>query len=351
MTEPRGALLVGSVNLPDAETVFRTAADVLGDRLKRIPDGEPGDRFHWIAFQPDRLAATPGIERVGDEPILFHGLDLRSLRVADGVDPATLEFASPGYADAALESWAVFRRLLDEGAVPASARFQVSLPTPAAVVGAYFPPDQQAVVEPAYARALYGELDRILAAVPHERLAIQWDTAVEFALIEAADYETRFGGAYRAWFDDVWAGVIDRAVEQASHVPVDVELGFHLCYGDAGEEHFVQPADTGNLARFASALLERSPRPIQWIHLPVPIDRADDGYFAPLTGLELPEATELYLGLVHREDGVAGAERRISAATRHVTRFGVATECGCGRAPREQTVPLLETHRAVAAAW
>lgn len=351
MSQPQGALLVGSVNLPDAGTTIRTAAEVLGDRLKRIPDGEPGARFHWIAFQPDLIARTPGIERVGDEPILLQGLDLRALRVADGVDPASIEFAPLGYAAAALESWTVFERLADEGVVPEGTRFQVSLPTPAAVVGAYFGPDQQAAVEPSYARALYRELGEILALVPHDRLAIQWDTAVEFALIEAADYDIAYGGAYRAWFPDVWAGVIDRAVDQASRVPEGVDLGFHLCYGDAGEEHFVQPKDTANLARFAQALLDRAPRPVQWIHLPVPIDRDDDAYFAPLDDLRLPDGTELYLGLVHREDGQEGAQRRIAAASRHVPRFGVSTECGCGRAPREQTVPLLETHREVASAW
>jgi len=351
MTQPQGALLVGSVNLPDAETTFRTASDVLGARLRRIPDGEVGDRFHWIAFQPDRIAATPGIERVGDEPILLHDLDLRPVRVADGVDPASLKLASLGYADAAIESWEVFRRLRDAGELPAGTRFQVSLPTPAAVVGAFFPFEQRAAVEPVYAAALYEELDRILAAIPHDSLAIQWDTAVEFAFIEGAGYPDRFGGAYQPWFDDVWTAVIERAADQARHVPEPVELGYHLCYGDAGERHFVEPSDTANLVEFTRRLLAAAPRSIQWVHLPVPIERDDDAYFEALEGLELPEGTELYLGLVHREDGVEGASRRIATALRHAPRFGVATECGCGRAPREQTRGLLETHREVAAAW
>ena len=34
------AHLVGSINLPDADTVFRTVAGHLGSRLPRIPDGE-----------------------------------------------------------------------------------------------------------------------------------------------------------------------------------------------------------------------------------------------------------------------------------------------------------------------
>lgn len=39
MNSPQGALLVGSVNLPDAEATFRAAATTLEGRLKRIPDG------------------------------------------------------------------------------------------------------------------------------------------------------------------------------------------------------------------------------------------------------------------------------------------------------------------------
>jgi hypothetical protein len=341
-TGPRGALLVGSVNLPDADSTFRAAARILGDRLRRIPDGEVGDRFHWIAFQPDRIAITPGIERVGDDPIRVKNLDVRPIRVAEGTDIESLELAPLGYADAAIESWAVFRELQDSGAIPRGVRFQVSLPTPAAVVGAFVVAEQRAAFEPVYARALYAELDR---------LAVQWDTAVEFAFIEGSGYEDRFGGAYIPWFDDVWAGVLDRAIEQASRVPEPVELGYHLCYGDAGERHFVEPADAGNLARFIRELSARAPRPITWFHLPVPIERDDAAFFAPLDGLDLPGGTELYLGLVHREDGPEGARRRIAAAASHVAAFGVATECGCGRAPVEDTVPLLETHREVAAAW
>jgi len=351
MAQPQGALLVGSVNYPDAETTIRTAAEVLGRRVRRIPDGEVGPRFHWILFQPDILAQAEGIERTGDSPVLVKGLDARGVRVADGVDPASIRFPALGYAAAALESYEVFRRLRDEGIVPEGVRFQVSLPTPVAVVGAFFPEDQRAAIEPVYRDALFSEIDEIVAIIPREDLAIQWDVAVEFQIIEQATYAARGEGALEAWWGDTWAGLTARAAEQARRVPLDVEVGFHLCYGDAGEKHFVEPADTVNLVRFANALFSASPRPIQWLHLPVPIERDDDGYFEALEGLELPPGTELYLGLVHREDGAEGARRRIEAAQRHVERFGVATECGCGRAPADATEGLLRTHAEVAAAW
>ncbi|GAA3918430.1 hypothetical protein [Microbacterium invictum] len=351
MSQPQGAHLVGSVNYDDAEATIRTAAAVLGGHLTRIPDGEVGPRFHWILFQADVLGKADGIERVGENPIPVRMLDARPVRVADGVDPASIRFPPLGYAAAAVESYALFRRLRDEGVVRPGVRFQVSLPTPLAVVGAFFPADQRAAIEPVYRDALFRELDEIVAAIPHQDLAIQWNNAVEFQIIEQATYAERGKGVLDPWWDDLWAGLTERAAEQAGAVPADVEAGFHLCYGDVAEKHFVEPVDTANLVAFANRLFAASPRPITWLHLPVPIDRDDDAYFAPLDDLALPEGTELYLGLVHREDGVEGAARRIETALRHALVFGVATECGIGRAPAGTTEGIFETHAAVASAW
>ena len=348
-TNVTGAHLVGSINFDDAETTMRTAAEHLGDRLKRIPDGEVGERFHWIAFQPGRIAEAEGIERVGDTPIPLRMLDIRPIRIADGVDPASLELPPLGYAEAALESWETFARLQADGVIPAGTRFQVSLPTPLGVVGSFVRAEDRAAFEPVYEAALARELDAILAAIPHERLAIQWDAALEFAILEQAAYAERGGKRYE-WFDDAWGGTSERLARQIDRVPADVEVGVHLCYGDVAEKHFVEPADTANLTRFANLVVAAAHRPLTWVHLPVPIERDDQEFFAALSGLEIPESTELYLGLVHREDGVEGAERRIRAAQQHVRRpFGVATECGFGRAPEGTTIPLFETHRAVAA--
>lgn len=351
MTEPRGALLVGSINFDDAEKTIRTAADTLGGHLRRIPDGEVGRRFHWILFQPDVLAETEGIERVGDEPVLVRGLDARPLRLAAGVDAASLVLPPLGYADAAVESYEVFRRLRDEGAVAPGVRFQVSLPTPVAVVGAFFHGDDRVAIEPVYTAALLRELEAIVAAIPADDLAVQWDVAVEFAIIESGGYEDAFGGAYTGWFEDAWAELVARLAALVDAVPAGVEVGVHLCYGDAGEKHFIEPTDAANLTRFANATVAATARPLTWLHLPVPIERDDAAYFAPLADLALDAGTELYLGLVHREDGVEGARRRIAAAQPFVADFGVATECGIGRAPEGTTEGILGTHAEVARPW
>ncbi|GAA2885257.1 hypothetical protein [Microbacterium esteraromaticum] len=347
MTQPHGALLVGSVNYDDAEKTLRTAAEVLGPRLKRIPDGEVGRRFHWIMFQPDVLGEAEGIERIGAEPVWLRDLDARPLRIADGADPSSLQLPPLGYADAAIESYEIFRRLRDEGAIAEGVRFQVSLPTVVAVVGSFFFGDDRAAIEPAYTAALLRELEQITGAIPADDLAVQWDVASEIGIIERA---SGYGRTMEAWWDgDPFEGLVSRLVDLVDAVPENVEAGVHLCYGDAGERHFVEPSDAGTLVRFANAVVSGARRDLTWLHLPVPIDRDDDAFYAPLA--ELVPVGELYLGLVHREDGVEGAERRIAAASKVVPAFGVATECGIGRAPAGTTEGILETHAAVATAW
>lgn len=339
---------MGSVNYDDAETTMRTAAAMLGSHLRRLPDGEVGKRFHWIMFQPDVIGQADGIERVGDQPIPFPaGIDARGLRIAEGADAAAIELPPLGYASAAIESYATFVRLRDEGAVPSGIRFQVSLPTPLAVISSFFGGDDRAAIEPVYTAAILRELDEILAAIPHDDLAVQWDVASEMGIIERA---SGYGALMEAWWPgDPFEGLVSRLAALIDAVPAGVEVGVHLCYGDAGEKHFVEPTDAANLVRYASAVVAASAREITWLHLPVPIARDDEGYFAPLASLV--RVSELYLGLVHREDGAEGAARRIDAALPFAPEFGVATECGIGRAPAGSTEGILKTHAEVAAAW
>lgn len=68
----------------------------------------------------------------------------------------------------------------------------------------------------------------------------------------------------------------------AAAVPSDVELGFHLCYGDLDGVHFIQPRDTTKMVELANFVAQRVSRPMTWIHMPVPMDRADDAFYAPV---------------------------------------------------------------------
>jgi hypothetical protein len=77
--------------------------------------------------------------------------------------------------------------------------------------------------------------------------------------------------------------------------------------------------------------------------MPVPKNRIDDDYFAPLAGLRLDPATELYLGLVHHDDA-PGDIARLTAARRHARVDGIATECGMARGDPARLSALLAAH-------
>ena len=94
-----------------------------------------------------------------------------------------------------------------------------------------------------------------------------------------------------------------------------------------------------------NALASAITHELAFVHMPVPIGRTDDAYFAPMRGLALSPKTELYLGVVHAADGAAGTERRIAAAAKYVDDFGIATECGIARARTPELVnTLLRIH-------
>ena len=58
MSDPADRLhLIGSVPLADSEQVFRTLSRELGPYLRRMPDGETGERSRWVFFQREMLLA------------------------------------------------------------------------------------------------------------------------------------------------------------------------------------------------------------------------------------------------------------------------------------------------------
>ena len=336
-SKPKGAHFVGSIPLDDAEAVFTTSAQRLGDRLTRVPDGETGPRLDWIVWQLHRLMADPRFEVI--PPGERNYAPNPRVAVKEGIAISDVDFDTLGYAEAARASWQVFSKLQEQGDLPAHWRFQVSLPTPLAPIHAFVLPGQELALEPAYEEAMRHDVEEIASFVPHDKLAFQWDTAVELGILEEVFPPY--------WEGDARQGVIERLLRYGSWVPTDVQLGYHLCYGDFEHAHFKQPADTRKLVDVANALSAGLTRSLDWIHLPVPRDRDDIAYFSPLADLTLHPETELYLGLVHFTDGEEGTRRRVDAASKVVSSFGVATECGMGRRPAEQLPTLFGIHAAV----
>jgi len=226
--------------------------------------------------------------------------------------------------------------LQTSGVIPAHVKFQVCLPTPIAPTYNNIVPSDRPAVLSSLTRHFVGEVQKIAAAVPNHRLALQWDVCQEVLAWE---------GYYEPGPVDFRAETLAILTAVGNAVPPAVELGFHLCYGSPLDEHLVQPKDATILVAIANAVTANVARPIAFFHLPVPKARTDDAYFAPLRTLALRGA-ELYLGLIHH-DNVAGDAARLAAARKHARVDGIGTECGLGRGDPKRLESLLASHVAL----
>ena len=329
----RPAHLVGSIPCASADAVMRLAAGKLGSLLRRLPDGETGDRADWIQYLIHVVAKHPFMERVVDTSGGL-GRARHYHRPKPGVDPSSIEFPPLGYAANARESWQTFRALREQGIIPPETRFLVAIPTPTAFMMIYIDPAHRLALEPAFFRRMRAEIDELTATIPADDLAIQWDAVFEFLVMEGA--RTVFPG-------ETAASMVERMRAAANLVPGRVETGFHFCYGDFQHRHSVEPRDMEIMVTTWNDLRRAPGRRIDYVHMPVPRGRDDSAYFAPLRDLKL-DGEEVYLGLVHFTDGIDGGRKRIAAASRFLPEFGIATECGFGRRPPETIAQLLDLH-------
>ena len=243
------------------------------------------------------------------------------MRLADGVDPAEMSWPDLGYAEAYLGSYETFAALREEGVIPAGVRFQVEYPTPLASIGGYIVPEQQQALLGSYEQAMFADLDRLLAAIPPDDVAVQWDVAVEFGVLE----ESFAPGGAQA-FDAIIAGLV-RCVDQ---VPAEVPAGLHLCYGDYGHQHFKQPESLALQVRVLNAVTAAAGRPVSFVSFTVPQYQREESYFAPLAELAAGPGTELNFALVPYHP----AEQAPGTTGDQVRLIDAALAASPGRQPR-----------------
>jgi hypothetical protein len=343
----------GSVNLPDAETVMREISSRIPVGVRRMTDGETGERGYWIMFQVQKMMGMPEFEPATAAHAAYDTGDTEApampqLRLVEGVSADAIDWPDLGYASSYTESYEVFRGLQAGGTIAPGVRFQMQYPTPLAPMSGALVPEQLQAVTASYERALFADLDRALATIPHDRVAVQWDVAVEFGLLVGG-----FGPDARATLQELTPGLV-RCIDQ---VPDDIPVGMHLCYGDYGHQHFMAPESLDLQVRLANAVTAAARRPVDWFSFTVPQDQREERYFAPLRDLRAGAETELYFALVpyHPAAQTPGTtaeqvrliEAGLAASPAGSREWGICTECGMGRVDAGDVPALLDLHRTI----
>ncbi|MEQ8696997.1 MAG: hypothetical protein RLT05_10615, partial [Bauldia litoralis] len=319
MTISRDVLFVGSLPAEDTAGCLDALGAALGDVLKRVPDGETGARSKFITWQAPVIGGAEQFEMGELGPQSEWGpngeLPPRIIRLKPGATGRP-NFGPTGYADAAIESFRVFKEAKAAGRFAKEARFQVGLPTPLGVIALFLEPDGQAVAEPPYAERMQADVDRICREIPAEDLTVQWDVPTEIAIWE---------GHTDTFLDGDKEGCVERLVALMERVPAAAEVGMHLCYGDVSHQHWKEP-DLALMAEFTNTVTARLTRRLDYVHMPILRDWKDADDYAGLERFDLPAETQVFLGLLHMTDGVEGAKARIAAAREHLGSFGVRSE-------------------------
>jgi hypothetical protein len=234
--------MVGSVPLPDTESVLRKCIAAQPDRLKRIPDGETGLRNLFTFWQAAVFKASPDIAVKFELNRPVPSGDFTKEQVNAGIEK--LKQAGPletNYDKAAIQSYSTFKKLKDEGVVPKEIRFQVSIATAGNTLLPFVQKPFVKHVEPLYLDALYRNIGTLQESIPHQELAIQFDLAVDTALWDGFAW-------FQPWFGDgnsdkIKDYIVDDIVRMISKVEKDVEVGLHNCYG----RHHSTPRTRGAL--------------------------------------------------------------------------------------------------------
>ncbi|HWI21123.1 MAG TPA: hypothetical protein VNT22_00760 [Baekduia sp.] len=350
-------LLVGSLPFETAEESLSNGA-TLGSDAAALPDGEVGTRMQWTGYlplesyskHPDLIETHAPTAEMPDPDSGFHpGTEpalLWTFRVKPGVE--SFDFNGIGYAEPAIESYAIFKRLREEGKIAAGVRFQVSLPATGSAILQYFDdPEQWPVVEAAYARAIEAEIKAMLEVIPADDLSIQFDAAVEVCDLSIGD-DLYFTFWPERTYDEKFAYYSGLLTELTRVVPDDVVLGIHWCYGTWGGWPMEELKDMQLCVDLSNDFVQRAARQIDYVHMPAVVE-ADTEFFKPLKDLDIGD-TKVYLGLVHHTDGIDGARTRIAAAREWLPQFGVAAVCGYGREDPAELNDVLELNLACARA-
>ena len=329
--------------------MFRRLAEELGPFLRRMPDGETGERSRWVYFQRQMLLDHPAMEIDPTVPpykfVQWDGKvvrEIEQLRFKPGVDPATVAFET-GYDKAALASWEVFKRLRDAGAIPRHVRFQVCLPTPQASGYLYVSGPARETYFDVYERAAEG------GAGQHRRRRSRRRSCRSSGTSARKCWPSRT--ISRTGRPHYKKQIFDMLGRLGDAVPAGVEMGYHLCYGSPRDEHLVQPKDSAILVEMMEGIAAATQRRIDFLHIPVPRDRTDDAYYAPLEDLEAAARDQaLSRPAAPRRRGRRQPAHR--AARRSTSRISGCPPSAAGAAPSPGGCPVcLKGHRIAAEAF
>lgn len=312
---------------------MRQTLDALGDRLPVLPDGETGERYHWIINIVEGFRQHPDLEVKRDGKWSDYD-DLLVFKVKRGHRLAgdSLDF---GHVAAFRESYPLYRELRG----PAQTGFQVGVPGDFDMALFVLGPAGALRNRRPFTDATVAEINAIHAEAGDD-VVFQIEIPAELVMV------ARMPPPLRPFV----ARMMGRGVANlARRAPEGARFGLHLCLGDMNHRALGKMSDTRPLVSLTNAIVKAWPdgRPLEFVHAPFAAAEepppTDPRWYEPLRGLKLPEPTRLIAGIAH-EDQDPTVQRDLIGMIERLTgrRTGIATSCGLGRRTPEGATRALD---------
>jgi hypothetical protein len=332
----RSAHLVGSIPADDAADAMGLALDRLGGSLRSLPDGETGERHHWIIHIIDALRSHPDLElkKEGDWSDYDRTPVLR-VRRGHTLRGSSLDF---GHVASFEESWPVFTRLRDQQGDPALA-FQAGVPGDLDMALFTLGPLGAFRHRAAFREATVREIREVFRRAGKD-VVFQVEVPAELIFV------ARMPGPLQPLMASFLARGVARLAREA---PAGARFGIHLCLGDMNHRALGKMSDARPVVLLANAIVRSWPagRPLEYVHAPFAaaqeVPRTDASWYAPLQQLRLPSETRFVAGFVHEDQGL-DEQRRLRTLIEHNVgrQVDVSTSCGLGRRARPAATAALE---------
>ncbi len=332
----RGVHLVGSIPAEGAAEAMHTATHNVGQHLRTLPDGEPGERRDWIVHIVESFRRNPHLRvRADGDWSDYEQTPTFRIRPGHTLRGYALEL---GQHEAFTEGYPVFQRVRDELGRD-DLTFQVGIPGPLDMALFTFGPREAFLRRGPFAEAALREIHQIHARAGDD-VIFQLEVPVELVFV------TKMPGGLRQPMAAFLAGGLARLVR---HTPPGARFGIHLCVGDLGNKALEQPRDAGPLVTLANEIARRWPtsHPLEYVHAPMAAgdDPApfDEAFYQPLRGLRLPPQVRFAAGFVHERRELDENHRVLDIIEHHAGRpVDVAAACGLGRRDPESAREVLK---------
>lgn len=329
---PRLGHLVGSIPAQDAEQAMALAGEHLGDALHWVPDGETGERFHWVVHIIEGLRDHPDLEVVRDGDWSSYDETLTyKVRKGHTLRAESLDF---GHVAAFEESYPVFKAFRGDGRM----RFQVGIPGDFDMGGFVLGPAGALRHRGAFRDATLDEIRRI-HGIGGDDVVFQVEVPLELVSVARAPGPAR-GAAARLLGGNV-AGL-------AAGSPEGARFGVHLCLGDMNHEALATMADMSPVVALANAIAAAWPagRKLEFMHAPFAgasqPPPTDPAYYAPLARLRLPGGTRFAAGFAHEHQDLEVQRRLLhTIESAYGGRVDVSAACGLGRRTPDEAVASM----------